>query len=908
MMNEKWFGLQIDEIEKKLKTNAASGLSPKAARSRGHRSRAAGHLFYIPYKAPSRIVLEILSDFSLIILLLVAVFSLFFEVEEYMRGLIVFVAVLLNLIFSSVLYYRSQRTVESLASFFYPMAKVIRNGKLFRVDFRSVVVGDVILLERGDVICCDARLVNSDGLTVNMRVDRKNYVHLEKFATGHVDPKENRAKEMVNMVHAGSVIESGSARAIVTATGRYTYLGAMTGGIPLPVSDAQPKFLERLRKQCSRINMTTLILVLPFSMISLLLGHMVSGRESVLSAAFLTALSIAATTMSQLLCTLLKLFYVSRIRKLVVQNNSAVVKNVAAFDKLASADYIFMLDGCAATDGILHFGTATCAEGEIHNYSSMNKTARMLSEYVSIYYTAATRTLTTGVSASGDYLTGIREFIDKSGVDEGALKIRCSIISYATGNMTDTPEVVCFLDRGIKFYLNVSRSVNSIRECQSTLFGGNRQPLSAEGLNNLERIWKNLDSNGQIPLTFTVSSEHSSNKDVCFVGMIALREGVDPNLSKNIANLEKFGCKVISFVRENDSPKLPPQLVAAGCVSKDSFVRSDLPITYRFGKINSYSDLSSSDIITLISYAHSQKKSVVVIGFDESALDIAEKADGFVTCSPIDPHMSGYLNEEIRVSEVPGQQGSSSCIQTVKEKAHCLIPRPRSLSGGLASLVSVFYQIRSVYSNISDFLRYTVCVQIIRILIVALPMLFGDAILDARHVVICSYIFDVFVFFAFMLRQTRRRRGGEKNYCQVNKIKEYLMGDRPMLVSSVVSSLCAILLPVLADFLVGKYDYKAEVLFTSLLLLHLVSFFFIYYGNDLKAARYIYKNKMFIAGSAFAILIWTLSFTWDAFGVLLGIEGLMSPLYLVISILPALIFSIIFLIFTRMSRNTNSRV
>ena len=250
MKNEKWFGLSLDEIEKKLKTNAATGLSRKAARSRAQKN--AGSIFLMPEKPPYKILGNLFADFALILLLFAAVVSLFFG--ELKSGFTVLALALGNLALIAVFSYRSTRTMESILSLFCPTVRVIRSGRLFCVDFRSVVVGDVILLEAGDVICCDARLVTSDGLRVRMRVDRDNDQSMNKFAEGHVNPKEHRATEMVNMGHGGSIVESGSGRAIVTAVGRYTYLGAMTGGIEIPFSDELPHTMKRLRLT---INTTT---------------------------------------------------------------------------------------------------------------------------------------------------------------------------------------------------------------------------------------------------------------------------------------------------------------------------------------------------------------------------------------------------------------------------------------------------------------------------------------------------------------------------------------------------------------------------------------------------------------------------------------------------------------------------
>ncbi|MBQ8848838.1 MAG: cation-transporting P-type ATPase [Clostridia bacterium] len=896
-MNEKWFRLSIADIEKKLKTNAASGLSRKAARSRGN--RGAGHLFYLPRRSGWRLLLDILSDFSLVILLLGAVFSLFFEIEEYLRGITVLCIAVCALIFCGIVYYRSQRTMESLTSFSYPFAKVVRGGKLFAVDYRSVVIGDIILLEKGDIVCVDARLVTSDGLKVKMRTSANEYVMLEKNAGTPIDPKEQRAREMTNMIHGGSIVTAGSARAIVTAVGKYTYLGAMTGGIPLPVSNAQPKLLTKLRKHCSKINMISLIAILPFTLISLLLGNMLSERQSLLSVAFLTGLALAATTMSQSMCVLLKMYYTHKIRRLVVGEHPTVVKSVEAFDKLSSADYIFMLDGCAVTDGVLHFNSAVCSEGEIRQYNALNKTAKIFSEYVSLYLTAATQMPTTGVSGAGECILGIRSFTDKCNVDNEALKIRCSLKSYMVGNMLDTPERLLFADMGGTYCLSVWRSPYAIQDCKNILLSGNMQPLSAEGIKSFQQMWRKREASGETPILFTLSTAQSNYNDTCILGIVVLKEGVDPDLKNNLLSLERLGCKVISFVKRGNAPKIPSDITSRGCVVKAAFERNKLPITYNFGSISAYSDLSDKDILELITCAHSQNKKVLVIGFTENAAKIASKADGFITCSDINPKTFGYLNEELQTSEIAGECGSTSCIQTVKEKADCLITRSKNGRGGLLSLISALTDIRTVYRNISDYLRYVISTQIIRLTVVGIPMFFGDAILDARHVMLCAFVLDMFVFFALMLRKNVYANRRMKNYCSAKGLKDYFVGDNAITLSSLIASLTAILLPSLSDIIFGGYDYKLEVLFTSLLLLHIVSFILVYYGNNLKELLNVYKNQLLLIEIAVTLVVWILCFTVAPFGMLFGVEGWMSALYFAVSLVSPVVFTVIFIFINR---------
>ena len=297
-MNEKWFLLSIAEIEKKLKTNAASGLTRKAARSAWYRfGRKSGNLFITQRKSLGKMLGEIFADFSLIMLLLAALFAILFD-EGHMGWTVMSIA-LMSLIFSFAVYYNLQRSMEQLNLYFQPTAKVIRGGKLYKIAFDNVVPGDVILLEKGDVVCADARLVTSDSLKVSMRVNKSKYISLDKQSNGVISPDENNPAKFLNILHGGSVIAEGSARAIVYATGKYTYLGAMTGGIVQPYNDNVPQELKKMRKICARISMFSLVAILPFCVISIILSKM-TGEGAVLSSTFLTALAIAASSMTQL--------------------------------------------------------------------------------------------------------------------------------------------------------------------------------------------------------------------------------------------------------------------------------------------------------------------------------------------------------------------------------------------------------------------------------------------------------------------------------------------------------------------------------------------------------------------------------------------------------------------------------
>ena len=877
MKNEKWFALDIAQVEAKLKTNAAAGLSRKAARSRVNRN--AGSVFYSSSKKPIRLFTEMLSDFALIILLLVATVSLFFE-EGRRHGFLVLVLLFINLAATGILYYRSQRTIESLSSFFYPVARVIRGGKLFCVDFRSVVPGDVILLEAGDILGCDARLVSSEHLRVRMRLDKKHYTILEKDSQAQINPGEHQAKAMSNMLHAGSIVEAGSARAIVTAVGRYTYLGAMTGGIALPVPRTTPEIVQKLRKHCTKVNLLFLIAVLPLTLISLLLCHMVGGDVK-LSVAFLTTISLVATTLSQLLCTISRLFYTHKIRQLLKAPSPTVVRSIEAFDQLASVDYVFLLDGSAVTDGVLHFQEAVCADGELRNYSAMSSTATYFLELVSLYHTAATRTLTTGVSGAGEYMAGIREFIQKSGVDEGALQIRYSVLSYSPSSMISASEQIVFAQQGKQACLHVTQAIESLSFCDSAMIGGKIQPLRAEGIKKLQAQGNKYVMSACRPLIFSVSDITGSNR--CFIGFLLLKEGIDLNALKTLASFRNLGVKPVVFANHiANAPKIPPSLLGKETVSKKDFLNNKLPLTYQFGRFQAYTDFENEDILTLIHHIHKQNKSVAVIGFTDTSLEIANLADCFITCAPIHARTVGYLDEEIQAMELAGQQYSVSCTQVVKEKADCLIPRPQKGKGGLASLATAIVRIKTAYWNLSGYLRYIICTQCMRLFITVIPMLLGTMILDARHILFCGCILDTFTLLMFLDNNDCNRTVTKKNYCSVTQASEYVMG--------------------LLSF-AGTYDGKKEFAFIAMILLHITATIFLYYGNNLRRIVQFYQNKFLIAELSVATVFLLFCIFLEPFGAWFDMEIILNAFYLLLTIAPSILFSVVFTVISRSERS-----
>lgn len=900
-MNEKWFSYNVADVEKKLKTNAASGLSQKAARSR---MRKANSTYFIKSKrSVSTLIGEIMADFALVLLIIASVVALCFT--EYTTGVTLTVIVSINLAACVFLSYRAQRLFESLAAFFRPSATVIRSGKAFTVDPEGVVIGDVVLLREGDILCFDARLVTSDDLRVMVRVDRETETEVEKLAEGAVRENENDITNMVNMVHAGSRIISGGARAIVTAVGRYTYYGALTGGVKLPPLREIPHGLKLLKKYCVSFGMTVMVAVLPFSILSLLFSH---GNVTLMTT-FTAALAIAASSMGQLALTVCRIFFERQAKLCLTGKNPAVVRSTEVMDKLVSCEYLFLLDGSAVSDGVLHFHKAVCAEGELRGFNAMSGSMTAFAELVALYNSAESKTLTTGIHTPGRFKVALSEFVSKTGIDVEALNIRCNIDGYVPGSSADKTDKLFYTDMGKRYILSVSQDRVAIEVCGRAYFGNGISVITKEGKAGISAEYDRNKSQGKRVLVFTLSEDGFSENAV-FAGMLVLGENIDPAFKNAIAGMKSLGVKTVSFVStdaeaEYERSRIQSPVLGASASLSD-FISNRLPITYKFGSIDTYSGFTSEHINKLIAYIHSMKKRVAVLCFSDICFELSHKPDVFITCSALQYRFSGHFDEEIESLEVPGGADSLSCRQDIKTDAEVIIPRPRDGGGGLISLRCAFALSGAAYTNLAGFFRYVLCSQFIRIVMVMLPMIFGEAFLDARHALFCGFILDIIVMLIFVTEK-----------CGVENARSFkgLLGEfqtpvrnnAGMIIASAVGGLCAVLLPNIigAVGFMGQYFYQTEFLFISMIILHITVMYCIRIDN-LRRFGVAHINRFAIGLDVFSVIFVICCFIIEPIGVFFDVLEITFP-YLLLTVTPSIVCAALYFIMGNLRLHTEEQ-
>lgn len=160
-------------------------------------------------------------DLLVIILMAAAVISIFTGNVE--STIVILVVILLNAVLGTVEHFKAERSLNSLKKLASPLAKVMRNGKRRGIEAANIVVGDILVLEAGDIVPVDGRIIDSYSLQVNESSLTGETESINKIS--HKIIGERTLADQNNMVFSGTQVTYGRGIAVVTSVGMDTELG-----------------------------------------------------------------------------------------------------------------------------------------------------------------------------------------------------------------------------------------------------------------------------------------------------------------------------------------------------------------------------------------------------------------------------------------------------------------------------------------------------------------------------------------------------------------------------------------------------------------------------------------------------------------------------------------------------------
>lgn len=282
-MFENPFALPIEKILAQSGRDSEHGLNSEEAARRLEKYG----LNQIPEqgsKSRWRILADQLLDPIIYILAVAAVLAFLFS--DLLEGFAILVVILISVGIGFFMELQAIRSLEALRKMGQAMTHVIRSGKRIKIRAAEVVPGDIVLLQTGDVIPADARLIEVDALSVK-----------ESALTGESVPVHKKTEalkaktpitDQTNMVFRGTMAVTGSGKAVVTATGKATELGKIQQmGV-----DAE-KERTPLEKKLNQLSKWLIGLTLIFAVLIVFTGY-IRGKDLLLMIETGVALAVAA--------------------------------------------------------------------------------------------------------------------------------------------------------------------------------------------------------------------------------------------------------------------------------------------------------------------------------------------------------------------------------------------------------------------------------------------------------------------------------------------------------------------------------------------------------------------------------------------------------------------------------------
>jgi len=314
-LNSSRDGLSNDEAKKRLMEKGYNKL--KEAKKRGILLR-----FVDQFKNVMIIVLIIAALLSSIVSVL--------EHEPLTDTIIILVVVMLNAILGVVQESKAEKAIEALKSMSLPYIKVKRDGKILSIKVEEIVIGDIVLVEAGDYIPADMRIIENHSLKIEESSLTGESVPVDKFEDMLKVDVEYALGDRVNMLYSGSSCVYGRGEAIVTETGMNTELGKIAEAISGINSEETP-----LQAKMRELSKMISIIVVAIAFIMVIVG-MVQGKP--ILDVFMLAIALAVAAIPEGLAAVITITLAVGVQKMAKEKS--IIRKLSAVEALGSTEVI----------------------------------------------------------------------------------------------------------------------------------------------------------------------------------------------------------------------------------------------------------------------------------------------------------------------------------------------------------------------------------------------------------------------------------------------------------------------------------------------------------------------------------------------------------------------------------------
>lgn len=645
MQENNFGGLSEQDAEKKLKEFGHNRLKSKNK------------------KNPVGIFLSQFKDIMVIVLLSATVISV--AMGEIYDAVTIILIVLMDAILGFIQEYRTERTMEALEKLTAPTARVIRDGSERVIDASLIVPEDVILIESGDQVPCDGRILRSNGLWCN-----------ESILTGESEAVRKGSQD--NSVYMGSSVTRGNAVILCEQTGMNTKMGQVSSLIDEAGSEETP-----LQRKLGSLGKTLCLLCAAVCVLVVIAGIL---RGEPIFDMLMTGITIAIAAIPEGLPATVTIALALSVRRMMKRN--ALVRRLHSVETLSCANVVCTDKTGTLTENKMSVTKIRTADKEFSLTGDLI-TDKCLDELL--------RCAVLCNNASGDIgdptevaLLAVAKRFDFS--ESGYTRLSEIPFDSETKRMSVTVSG----NRGVKTYSKGAPDV-VLKTCRMIYTESGVEAMTSERRRELYQIVDDYAAGALRVMAFAFTDEKTGCE--VFLGLMGMLDAPRSEAKEVVKELRKAGIRTVMITGDH---RLTAEAVAKEVgilrrgdmvISKDEIDRmSDKELDRIISKAAVFARVDPSDKLRIVQSLKRKGNIVAMTGDGVNDAPAVKEAD---------------------IGIAIGQNGSEAC----KQAADMIL-----LNDNLSTICEAVRQGRTVYMNIRKFVRYLISCNIGEVMVMFLSI------------------------------------------------------------------------------------------------------------------------------------------------------------------------------------------
>ena len=663
-------------------------------------------------KTKFQIFIDQFKNLMIILLLIVGILSLIYAImtkTDFLEPVVILGTSIINCIMGFLQESKAEDAVGKLKKYSANYVTVKRNGKYKQVDSKNLVVGDYIILESGEKISADARIVESYFGKVDESVLTGESLNILK--TEDVINKNVPISERTNMIYSGTILVSGKIEAIVVAIGMDTELGKIASSM-----DDKDEPVTPLQMKVKRVS--KFILIVASILVTFVLIYGLINDYSILNIIMLCISMIVASVPE---CLPVAITATLSIGVSQMAKKKSIVRNMAAIETLGATEII-----CTDKTGTLTENKMEVIKIYTDNQEISIKNINNYSTFVSIINYCNTALQSENGSYNGDAVdVALKEFLINNKIKLGQNKKvielpfdsdRKMMGSVHLDNNTTTLYVKgsmeTILSRSTKVLINgkIVKLSNEIKDTYQQIEGD----MSNDALKVLAFAYKIIDKEIK-----NDNDYFKEENDLILVGLIGLKDPVRNNIKESIQTCLSANIRPIMLT--GDNLKTATSIAKEVGICKDD---SECINATSLDGINEEELIKYIEKYSVFARVSPENKLQIIKAIQKTGRVVAMTGDG-VNDAPA-----------IKLANVGIGMGKSGTDVT-KDVSDIIL-----LDDSFNTITVAISEGRRIYDNVITNILYNLSSNFTEIIIILFGMLTGNTIISAIHVLYIDLVAD----------------------------------------------------------------------------------------------------------------------------------------------------------------------